>query len=141
MAGYHSAVAIHPGTGYGIVVLLGGNYFDAAKLTYDAFEIFQPAIDDVLAEMAAMLYAGSWTSQDGESSAMIVVEKGTLYINHFILNGTNVLAMFHAPGRLALHSSQRHDEFRCVLYHPLYTINCHNTHTKDSTRAYLATMA
>lgn len=114
MAGYHSAVAIHPGTGYGIAVLLGGNYFDATKLAYDAFEIFQPAIDGVLAEMAATLYAGSWASQDGESSALIVVEKGTLYVNRFILNGTDVLAMFHAPGRLPLRSSQRRDEFRCV---------------------------
>ena len=49
MAGYHAALAIHPGTGYGVVVLLTGHYPDAAKLAYDAFEIFQPAIDAALA--------------------------------------------------------------------------------------------
>jgi hypothetical protein len=114
MAGYHSVIAIHPGTGYGVVVFLGGRYFDAAKLAYDTFEIFQPAIDSVLAEAATALYAGSWTSEDRESSASIVVEKGTLYIEHFISNGTDILEKFHAPGRLALRSSQRHDEFRSV---------------------------
>jgi hypothetical protein len=115
MAGYHSALAIHPGTGYGVVVFLGGNYFDATKLAYDTFEIFQPAIDGVLAEMSTALYAGSWISEEGNSSASIVVEKGTLYVERFISNGTNVLGMFHAPGRLALRSSQRRDEFRSVL--------------------------
>jgi hypothetical protein len=58
MAGYHATLAIHPGPSYGVVVLLGGNYFDAAKLAYDAFEIFQPAIDNVLAEVSTALYAG-----------------------------------------------------------------------------------
>jgi hypothetical protein len=116
MGGYHAGIAIHPGTSYGIVVLLGGRYFDAAKLAYDAFEIFQPAIDSVLAEMATSLYAGSWTSEDGDSSASIVVDKGTLYMERFISNGTDILGMFQAPGRLALRSTQRRDELRLVFY-------------------------
>jgi hypothetical protein len=114
MGGYHAGIAIHPGTSYGIVVLLGGRYFDAAKLAYDAFEIFQPAIDSVLAEMATTLYAGSWASEDGDSSASVVVDKGTLYMERFVSNGTDILGMFHAPGRLALRSTQRHDELRSV---------------------------
>lgn len=61
MAGYHSALAIHPGTPYRIIVLLAGRYHDAAKIAYDAFEIFQSAID-----------------QDGNSSALITVEKSVL---------------------------------------------------------------
>lgn len=115
MAGYHSAIAIHPGSGYGVVVLLGGHYPDAAKLAYDTFEIFQPAIDAALAEAAASLYAGQWYSEDADSSALITVEKGTLYMERFVSNGTNILEMFHAPGRLALRSSQRRDELRCAL--------------------------
>lgn len=117
MAGYHSALAIHPGTGYGVVVLLGGKYFDAAKLAYDTFEIFQPAIDGVLTEMSTQLYAGSWTGDDGNSSASIVVDKGTLYVERLISNGTDVLGMFHASDRVPLRSSQRRDEFRSVLCH------------------------
>jgi hypothetical protein len=115
MGGYHAGIAIHPGTSYGIVVLLGGRYFDAAKLAYDAFEIFQPAIDNVLAEMATALYAGSWSSEDGDSSASIVVDRGTLYMERFVSNGTDVLGMFQAPGRLALRSTQRRDELRSVF--------------------------
>jgi len=112
MAGYHSALAIHPGTSYGVVVYLAGNYFDAAKVAYDVFEIFQPAIDGVLAEMSTALYAGLWTSEDGDSLASIVVNKGTLYMERFISNGTDVLGMFRASGQVALRSSQRRDEFR-----------------------------
>lgn len=115
MAGYHAAVAIHPGTGYGVSVLLGGNYFDAAKLAYDAFEIFQPAIDAVLAETATNMYAGKWASDDSQSSASIIVEDGTLYVEQFTSNGTDILGMFHAPGRLALRSSRKRDELRCVF--------------------------
>ncbi|PIL32219.1 hypothetical protein GSI_05464 [Ganoderma sinense ZZ0214-1] len=116
MAGYHSAVAIHPGTGYGVVVLLAGHYPDAAKLTYDAFEIFQPAIDRALADFSTELYAGTWTDAESgvekKSSARIVIDKGTLYIEEFTLEGTNALAKFGAHGRLALRSSMRRDELR-----------------------------
>ena len=140
MAGYHSALAIHPGTGYGVVVYLGGNYFDAAKLAYDTFEIFQPAIDSVLEEMSRSLYAGSWTSEDGNSSASIVVNKGTLYVERFISNGTDVLGMFHAPGRIALRSSQRRDEFRfvCFCYCPLTSDISVNFDVSDLTPGYPA---
>ncbi|TBU39968.1 beta-lactamase/transpeptidase-like protein [Dichomitus squalens] len=116
MAGYHSAVAFHPGTGYGVVVLLGGRYPDAAKLAYDAFEIFQPSIDKALADLSTELYAGTWKTEDKstekKSTARIAVEKGTLYIEEFILQGSNALEKFGAPGRLALRSSMRRDELR-----------------------------
>ncbi|KAI0319435.1 beta-lactamase/transpeptidase-like protein [Amylostereum chailletii] len=115
MAGYHSALAIHPGSSYGITVLMGGHYPDAAKLAYDAFKIFQPAIDSALAEMATELYAGHWSASDAQgkpSSARIIVEKGTLYIESLELLGVDVLKMFGAQGRLALRSSMRRDEFR-----------------------------
>jgi len=112
LAGYHTAAGIHPGTSYGVVVLMGGNYPDATKLGYDAFEIFQPAIDGALSELATSLYAGQWSGSDGNNTARIVVEKGTLYLENFTLNGKDILSMFYAPGRLALRSTQRRDEFR-----------------------------
>lgn len=112
MAGYHAALAIHPGTSYGIVVLLAGHYPDAAKLTYDAFEIFQPAIDGALAEASAELYGGSWASGDMNSTATIVIERGVVWAKALTLQGVNVLQKFGSPSGLALRSSGRRDEFR-----------------------------
>ncbi|GBE82561.1 hypothetical protein SCP_0409450 [Sparassis crispa] len=91
---------------------MAGQYQDASKLAYTAFEIFQPAMDNVLAEQARALYAGTWTSQDGKSKASIVVDKGTLYIENLLLDDTDILLMFHASERLALRSSGRRDELR-----------------------------
>lgn len=112
MAGYHAALAIHPGTSYGIVVLLAGNYPDAAKLAYDAFEIFQPAIDGALAEASSDLYEGSWVSADGNSAATIVVEQGVIWVRSLTLQSVNILQKFGSTSGLALRSSGRRDEFR-----------------------------
>lgn len=101
MAGYHSALAILPGTSYEIIVLLVGRYHDAAKIAYDAFEIFQSAIDGALAEAVSMLYGGRWASQDGNSSALITGEKGVLWMTACVLEGVNVPQMF-GTSRLAL---------------------------------------
>ena len=118
MAGHHAALAIHPGTGYGVIVLMAGHYPDAAKLAYDAFEIMQPAIDRALADMATRLYVGEWRNERGDaekdSSARISIEKGTLYIEKLVLEGVDALRNFGATGRLALRSSRRRDEFRSV---------------------------
>ena len=120
MGGYHAALSFHPGTGYGVVVLMAGHYPDAAKLAYDTFTMLQPAIDKSLADLAEERYAGTWRSVDAlpgtkPSLARIVVEKGTLYMEEYVLLGVDVLKQFGAPGRLALRSSMRHDEFRYEL--------------------------
>ncbi|KAI0824344.1 beta-lactamase/transpeptidase-like protein [Trametes gibbosa] len=112
MAGYHTALAIHPGTSYGIIVLMAGRYPDAAKLAYDAFELMQPAIDRALADMATDLYAGEWRADHGNSSARVVVEQGTLYVERYVLLDVDALSKFGAQGRLALRPSGRRDEFR-----------------------------
>jgi hypothetical protein len=112
MAGYQTAAGIHPGSSYGVVILMGGKYQDATKLGYDAFEIFQPAMDAALAELATSLYVGKWYSSGGNDTAEIVLEKGTLYLEKFILSGKDILGRFLAPGRLALRSTERRDEFR-----------------------------
>lgn len=112
MAGYHSAFGIHPASSYGIVVLLGGHYPDATKIAYDSLDFLQPAFDKSHAELAASLYGGKWSSSDGNSIASVVVQKGTLFVEKLILNGSDVLATFQAPGKLPLRSSQRRDEFR-----------------------------
>ncbi|KAI8977721.1 beta-lactamase/transpeptidase-like protein [Trametes punicea] len=114
VGGYSSAVAIHPGTGYGIVLLMAGHDRDTGKLVYDAFELLQPAIDQALADAVAELYAGSWVDETGsaESSARIAVDRGTLYIEKLTLLGVDALKKFGADGRLALRSTGWRDEFR-----------------------------
>ena len=130
MAGYHSAIAIHPGTGYGVVVLMAGHYSDAAKLAYDTFEMFQPAIDNALSDLSEELYAGAWYDNTPletigkASSAKIIVENGTLYINEYILLGVDAIKRFGASDRLALRQSMRPDEFRYVAISFVYLAVC-----------------
>ncbi|KAI8970736.1 beta-lactamase/transpeptidase-like protein [Trametes punicea] len=118
MAGYHSALAVHPGSSYGIVLLMAGRYPDAAALTYEAFSLVQPAIDAALADMATELYVGEWRDEtspaeaEPSSSARVVIEKGTLYVERLNLVGEDALQKFGAQGRLALRPSGRRDEFR-----------------------------
>ncbi|KAI0324258.1 beta-lactamase/transpeptidase-like protein [Cubamyces sp. BRFM 1775] len=120
MAGYHTAIAIHPGTSYGVVVLMGGKYADAAKLAYDTFELFQPAVDQALSDAASELYVGHWTNEslkaggDLATSAQITIERGTLYVERFMLFGVDALRAFQfgGEGRLALRQSGWRDELR-----------------------------
>lgn len=112
VGGYHSAIAIHPGTSYGIVALMSSVYPDTGQIVYDAFEIMQPAIDNALAQLSEQLYAGSWKSADGHSSASIVVEEGTLWITQLTLNGSDALETLRTSNRVALRSLERRDEFR-----------------------------
>lgn len=138
MAGYHSALAIHPGSSYGVSVLMGGHYGDAAKIAYDAFEIFQPFMDSILATLAGNLYAGTWSNAERNSSATITVEKGVLFLEKYILEGVDALGMFFAPGRLALRSSGRRDEFRYVLLFLSVILN--TDHNPELTPEFLGTM-
>ena len=50
------------------------------------------------------------------SDTHITIERGTLYMEHSTLQGVDVLKGFGAPGRLALRSSIRRDDFRYVYY-------------------------
>ena len=120
LPGFHTAVAVHPGSSYGIIILMAGSYPDAAELAYDAFEIMQPGIDRALSDLATELYAGKWVAVHSiqnateASSAIITVEGGTLYIDTYILFGVNALEKMEAKGRVALRPTRR-DEFRCVI--------------------------
>ncbi|KZV88561.1 beta-lactamase/transpeptidase-like protein [Exidia glandulosa HHB12029] len=128
MASYHSALALHPGSSYGVVILLAGHYPDAARLAYDAFDVMQPAFDAALADSATELYAGKWTGNvhgNETDRAIISVEKGTLYLEELVLEGTNVLKTFFAPGRLALRSTERRDELRIDAGIPGYNGHVH----------------
>ncbi|KAI1794468.1 beta-lactamase/transpeptidase-like protein [Ganoderma leucocontextum] len=117
LPGFDTAVAIHPGTSYGVVVLAAGSYPDPVGLVYDAFEIMQPGIDKALSDLAQQLYAGHWVDTQPQhnsterSSARISVHKGTLYIDAFTLLGVDALEKLEAKDRVALRPTRR-DEFR-----------------------------
>jgi hypothetical protein len=141
LPGTHAAVAIHPGSGYGVVALLSGAYSDAAAVAYLAFDTFQPAFDALAVSLANELYAGLWASSEssppaltramlrspasGEvrtnvSMALISVREGTLWMDELVLNGEEVLSrLFKAPegAGLPLQGTGRHDELRCAHQH------------------------
>ncbi|EMD38013.1 hypothetical protein CERSUDRAFT_113125 [Gelatoporia subvermispora B] len=112
VGGYHTVMAIYPGTSYGVALLMAGRYSDAAELAYEIFGSFQRAIDAALAEKARALYAGRWESEDKESSAEITIENGMLFIENLRLNGTKVLPLFGAAVKVALRPTERRDELR-----------------------------
>ena len=125
IAAFHSAIAIHPGTSYGIVLLLSSTYPYASEIVYDAFEIMQPAIDEALAEASRNPYAGSWCVSKAHpnanlSSARISVDDGTLYADELTLFGVNALEKLGVEGRVALRQTRR-DEFRCAHFITLRT--------------------
>ncbi|KZV96432.1 beta-lactamase/transpeptidase-like protein [Exidia glandulosa HHB12029] len=108
----HAAVGVHPGSGYGVVVLMSGTYSDAAALAYAAYDAFQPAFDAALEERAARLYSGVWQSQNGTSHAHINVHGGTLWLDSYVLNGAEVNLRLFGSKTLPLRSTGRHDELR-----------------------------
>lgn len=113
---YHTAIAVHPGTSYGVVVLMAGPYPDTAKLVYDTFELMQPAIDRALADAVEESYVGSWVddSANATTSARIAIDRGTLYMEELVLLGVDALKKLGAEGRLAIRSTGWRDEFRYV---------------------------
>jgi hypothetical protein len=138
LPGTHAAVALHPGSGYGVVALLSGGYGDAAALAYLAFDSFQPAFDALAVGLAEELYAGAWASPSSgttarpqqrplgmgavsnNSMAHISVRDGTLWMDRLVLDGDEVLERLFAapPGQgLSLQSTGRPDELRCVYPH------------------------
>lgn len=123
---YHTAIALHPGTSYGFVLFMAGAYMDAAAIVYHIFEIMQPYIDRALAELATTMYVGRWTSADENSVATITLERGILFVEELMLNGTNAMDTFNAfnappeivqgkrKRRFALRPTGRRDELRYV---------------------------
>ena len=121
---YHSAIALHPGTSYGVVLFMAGAYMDAAAIVSHIFEIMQPYIDRALAELATAMYVGRWKSADGNSVATVTIERGTLFVEELVLNGTNAMDTFNAfngppevvqgkrKNRFALRTTGRRDELR-----------------------------
>ena len=103
---------------------MAGAYMDAAAIVYHIFEIMQPYIDRTLAELATAMYVGRWKSVDGNSVATVTIERGTLFVEELVLNGTNAMDTFNAfngppevvqgkrKNKFALRPTGRRDELR-----------------------------
>jgi hypothetical protein len=112
--GHYSAFSFNPASSFGVVVLMTGSFGDTEAVVMEAFKHFQPAFDILLANAVQNAYAGTWTSSDGNSEAVISVVDGSLWMEVFIIEGNDVLAVLRDdnPEKMALASTGREREFR-----------------------------
>ncbi|KZT23563.1 beta-lactamase/transpeptidase-like protein [Neolentinus lepideus HHB14362 ss-1] len=115
---YHCEFTVNPASGYGVIVLMTGQYLNAQNPTFQILDTFQPAFD-VLAERAAVqLYTGSWsgTTNGTLSQIDISLRNGSLWVDVMILSGTDVLKLLlENPESVALWSTGRVDQFRVAF--------------------------
>jgi hypothetical protein len=114
--GHHSTFSFNPASSFGVIVLMTGSYGDTEKVVIEAFKHFQPAFDLLQVNATKNAYAGTWTSDDGDSTAVVSVVDGSMWMETFTLKGHDVLAVLRngKPEKLALASTGREREFRYV---------------------------
>jgi len=112
--GHNSGFAFNPTSSFGVVVLMTGWSADAEQVITDAFKHFQPAFDSLLEKGTKKLYAGTWKAVGSNSTAVISVTHGSLWMNKFTLQGSDILAVLRddRPEKIALTSTGREGEFR-----------------------------
>jgi len=112
--GHNSGFAFNPMSSFGVVVLMTGWSADAEQVITNAFKHFQPAFDSLLEKGTKKLYAGTWKAEGSNSTAVISVEDGSLWMNKFTLQGSDILAVLRDdyPEKIALASTGREGEFR-----------------------------
>jgi hypothetical protein len=112
--GHNSGFAFNPTSSFGIVVLMTGWYGDTEKVITDAFQYFQPAFDAIHEKGTKKLYAGTWESEESNSTAVISVTDGSLWVDKFTLQGSDILAVLRDdyPEKVALATTGRNEEFR-----------------------------
>lgn len=97
-----------------------GPYPDSQDFTMRAVRQFQPVFDELLEVSSKDFYAGRWTAghqQDGgPSEAIVKVERGTIFVERLILNGTDTLNLLQgSPPKTkpaSLWNTGRNDEFK-----------------------------
>jgi len=112
--GHNAGFAFNPTSSFGVVVLITGWNGDAEEVITKAFKLFQPAFDSVHEKGTKKLYAGTWKSEWSNSTAVISVDDGSLWMDKFTLHGSDILAVLrddHAE-KVALTSTGREEEFR-----------------------------
>lgn len=113
---YHSEFSFNRDLGYGIVVLMTGEYTDSTWFVKRVIETFQPVFESLLEATTKERYVGVWRSEvnDGKSEVRLDVKDGVLWITRGIINGEDLLEKYMGGLDLALWSTGRLDEFRLV---------------------------
>lgn len=111
---YHSEFSFNRDIGFGVIVLMAGNYSDASWFVKRAIEIFQPVFEGLLEETTRGRYSGLWKGDNdaGASEIVVAVKQGVLWITRCIVNGEDLLGTYMGGLDLALWSTGRLDEFR-----------------------------
>ncbi|KAG8888142.1 hypothetical protein FRB98_008334 [Tulasnella sp. 332] len=113
---YQSKFNFSPEAGFGVVVLMSGQYQDSEAIGLRMVEIYQAAFDHHIAHVMTELYAGQWVSEDKKSEAVTTFLHGGLWVVKMVLNGTDIIKMLAGPVPVSqgfgLWSTGKEDEFR-----------------------------
>ena len=91
LPGYHTAFTLNPVNSYGIIVLQSGPTSEMVGLTKLITNHIQAAFDQVLEDVTRDNLVGAWRSTDGLASLTVEIDRGSMYVNEYTINGTDVL--------------------------------------------------
>ncbi|KAG8904117.1 hypothetical protein FRC01_008863, partial [Tulasnella sp. 417] len=116
----HSNFIFDPTTSFGVIVLMTGTEYNTLNIAVNAIQIFQRAFDQLLEQTTMELYGGYWKSDDGKSEMITYVEKGSLWLSRWFLNGTDIFETLEGPlyprgRRYGIWSTGRDEEFRVAI--------------------------
>jgi len=102
LPGYHTAFTLNPVNSYGIIVLQSGPTSESIELTKLITSHVQSAFDRVLEDITRDNLVGTWRSTDGLASFTVEIDHGSLYVNEYTINGTDVLRVMQGDQPRAL---------------------------------------
>lgn len=91
LIGYHTAFTLNPVNSYGIIVLQSGPTSETIRLTKLITSYVQAAFDRLLEDITRNNLVGTWRSTDGSASLTVETDRGSIYVNEYTINGTDVL--------------------------------------------------
>ena len=91
LPGYHTAFTLNPANSYGIIVLQSGPTSETIGLTKLITNHVQAAFDVVLEDVTRNNLVGTWRSIDGLASLTVEIDRGSMYVNEYTINGTDVV--------------------------------------------------
>lgn len=95
-----------------------GTYGNTEKVIGEVYKHFQPAFDSIHERATKDLYAGTWKSEASNSTAVISVADGSMWMDALTIQGRDILAVLRddKPEKMALASTGREGEFRQVRF-------------------------
>ena len=91
---------------------------ETIPLNQIVFSHFQPAFDRIAEEKTRETLEGTWASSDHSVQVAITLEKGSLFVSEYLINGTDVLKTIQPDGvsRRASLMSTGGQDLRFVLF-------------------------